>query len=203
MSNDSTSPVRVTVASVGEVMGGHGIMAPRLRTRNPGHTVVGPATTCRMPAGTNLAIYRALEAAPRGGVLVATAVGDGATGLWGGMITRAAVAHGLAGVIADGAVRDTRDFRASGLPVWSAEVVPRGAAKSDPGELNVDVVCGGVIVRPGDTVVADDDGIAVVPADRVDEVMELVRERELREAAWCERLDAGESPFDVLGLPRA
>jgi 4-hydroxy-4-methyl-2-oxoglutarate aldolase len=194
------APTRLTAASVGEVMHGLGIMAPTLRSRTPGRTVVGPATTCRTIAGSNLAIHRALAAAAPGDVLVLTATGGSATGLWGGMVTRSAVARGIAGVIADGAVRDTRDILAAGLPVWSAEVSPRGAAKHDPGEVNVDVVCGGVLVRPGDVVVADDDGIAVIPAAIAQDILAQAREREVREERACERLDQGESTFEVLGL---
>jgi len=193
----------VSVASVGEVTAGLGIMSPTLRSRVLGRTVIGPAVTCRTVAGSNLAIHRALAAAGPGDVLVVTAIGPAATGLWGGMVTHSAVSRGIAGVVADGAVRDTREIRDLGLAVWSAEISPRGAAKHDPGEVNVDVVCGGVLVRPGDLVVADDDGVVVIPAEQADDVLARARERDAREAVACQRLDAGESTVDVLGLPQA
>jgi 4-hydroxy-4-methyl-2-oxoglutarate aldolase len=120
--------------------------------------------------------------------------------MFGGMAAHSAIALGLAGLVTDGSVRDVREIRRLGFGLWAGGVSPLGARKDVPGDLNVPVVCGGVLVRPGDLVIADDDGVAVVPAERAAEVLELALARERKEAALAELLDSGRSTLDALGF---
>ncbi len=191
----------VTTASVGEVMEGRNIFDPGIESRVPGSRIVGRAVTCSTLAGQNLLIHHALREAEPGDVLVITAIGDGATGLWGGLISHAAKAKGIAGVVVDGAVRDVRDMNILQFPVWSRSVSPRGAGKANFGEINGVVICGGVAVSPGDLIVADDDGVVAIPSSHVDRVLTAARERDIREESIAKRLDDGESTLAVFGLP--
>jgi 4-hydroxy-4-methyl-2-oxoglutarate aldolase len=110
------------------------------------------------------------------------------------------VARGIAGVVADGAVRDTADIASAGFPVWAAAITPRGASKQAFGSVNQPVSCGGVVVAPGDLVVGDDDGVVVVPQDLIATVIAAAESRAAKETALRSKLTAGATPFEHLGL---
>ena len=112
----------------------------------------------------------------------------------------AALAHGLRGLVTDGAVRGTEAFRRLGFPIFSQGVSIKGTTKSYPGAVNVPIVCAGALVCPGDYIVADEDGVVVVPLEEAEGVLQKARQREQREAEIMKRLRAGELTVDLLGL---
>jgi 4-hydroxy-4-methyl-2-oxoglutarate aldolase len=191
----------ITVASVSDAMDGRNVLDPGLRPLIAGRKVVGPALPCATIPGENLAIQLAVEIATPGDVIVVSGGGGPvATGLWGGLIARAAGAKGVIGVVTDGCVRDAVELHDLDFPVWCAGLSPKAARKWYPGQVDVPVVCGGVTISPRDLVVADDDGVAIVPHQRAREIATRAQERGKKEAAAIPRLDAGESIMDVWGL---
>jgi 4-hydroxy-4-methyl-2-oxoglutarate aldolase len=187
------------VATVHEAAGRTGDLDARIRPIQTGATIAGPAVTAACHPGDNLAIHRAVLAVRPGDVLVVTAGGHVA-GYWGEILAVAAQARGVAGVVIDGGCRDTAALRHRGFPVWSAGVAVHGTLKTVPGVVNEQVVVGGVVVRPGDYVLADDDGVVVVPAERVDEVLAAAEARRDKEASALGMLRDGATTFDVLGI---
>jgi 4-hydroxy-4-methyl-2-oxoglutarate aldolase len=167
-----------------------------------GAAVAGPAFTAAGIAGDNLVLHRALAEAAPASVVVAALRGDAATGHWGELMCIAAAAAGIAGVVVSAAVRDLAQIEARRFPVFHDGVAPRPAAKSHRGELGVAVSIAGVTIAPGDLVVADLDGIAVVPGTFVDEVLAAVAQLEQREAELVRAIESGTSTLDALGLPR-
>lgn len=132
--------------------------------------LVGPAFTVYTAAGDNLAIHRALDLVEPGDVLVVNGGGYLDRALIGGIIVEKALKVGIAGMVIDGTVRDLADLRTSALPVFARGTSPAGPYKNGPGELNHPIACGGVACLPGDVVVGDEDGVVVIPQDRVQDV---------------------------------
>ncbi|WP_457967314.1 methyltransferase [Arthrobacter sp. D1-29] len=146
---------------------------------------VGPALTVLTREGDNLAIHRALDDAEPGDVLVINALGGTTRAVFGDLLAEICLAAGIVGVIIDGLARDRAAIGEMGLPLWARGVSPAGPAKYGPGAVNVPVACGGVVVNPGDLVSADDDGVAVLPAESSGIVLNRLRdihdsERKLR-----------------------
>jgi len=148
----------------------------------------------------NWGAHQALRLVQPGDVLVLAARGGMSAGVWGHVLTAAALKVGLAGVVIDGCIRDAAENRADKLPIACRGICPGGPHKGWPCNLNVPISCAGVAVLPGDIVVADDDGVAVVPQTRVAAVLEEARRRIELEASWHQRLAAGESTLQLLGL---
>ncbi|MGX5717539.1 RraA family protein [Arthrobacter sp. MAHUQ-56] len=159
------------VANVGDALDRLNLMDTGIRTQWTGGVCVGPALTVLTREGDNLAIHRALDDAQPGDVLVINALGGTTRAVFGDLLAEVCLAVGIAGVIIDGLTRDRATIEALGLPLWSRGVSPAGPAKFGPGAVSTPIACGGVVVRPGDLVVADDDGVAVVPAERTDEIL--------------------------------
>ncbi|WKU07137.1 4-carboxy-4-hydroxy-2-oxoadipate aldolase/oxaloacetate decarboxylase [Micromonospora sp. HUAS LYJ1] len=188
-------------ATVHDAAGRTGQLAPRIRPVLPGVTLAGRVTTAACRPGDNLAAHRAVAAANDGDVLVVTADGDLA-GYWGEVLTVAAQARGIAGLVLDGGCRDTAALRRRGFPVWAAGVTVAGTVHVLPGLVNEPVLAGGVVVHPGDFVIADDDGVVVVPAARIDEVLDAATARAAREQRLLRGLVAGATTIELLGLLR-
>jgi 4-hydroxy-4-methyl-2-oxoglutarate aldolase len=188
---------RLGVADVGEAMDGHNLM--QLIAVVSGARVAGPATTFLTPPGQNLALQVAVEVARPGDVVVGSGLGS-PTALWGMTVTVAARARGIAGAVVDGCARDIADIRNEQFPVWCASVSARGARKDVFGAVNVATVCAGVLVRPGDVVLADDDGVIVVPLEDAEEILTRAEERRGQEEEMVPRLRSGATPFQLLGL---
>ncbi|MDQ7908171.1 4-carboxy-4-hydroxy-2-oxoadipate aldolase/oxaloacetate decarboxylase [Phytohabitans sp. ZYX-F-186] len=186
-------------ATVHEAAGRTGDLDPGIRPIQSGATVAGRAVTAHCHPGDNLAIHRALLAAGPGDVLV-VAAGGHLAGYWGEILAVAAQHKGVAGLVVDGGCRDTAALRRMGFPVWSAGVCVHGTVKRTAQSVNEPVVAGGVLVSPGDYVLADDDGVVVVPAARVGAVLDAAEARRDKEAAAFARLRAGATTFDVLGI---
>jgi 4-hydroxy-4-methyl-2-oxoglutarate aldolase len=162
--------------------------------------LAGPAFTIEAPPGDNLAFHRALADCPPDVVLAAATGGATEAAVWGEVLTVAAVERGVLGLVTDGAVRDCRRIRELGFPVFAAGTSPVGAAKGHPGELGTRVRLGGADIAPGDWLVADEDGVVVVPAEALEETLGAATERRRVEDGWIERLRSGELTVDLLGL---
>jgi len=173
---------------------------PRVRPAWPGAAVAGPAFPVRCTPGDNLAVHVGVTRAPAGSVLVADVGGVRELGYWGEVLTTAAEARGLVGLVIDGCVRDVDALAAHGFPVFSTGLALPGATKARPGATGVTVEVGDAVVAPGDWVVGDADGVAVVPGDALDDVVAAGRARAGKEADMFERLRAGASTVELLGL---
>jgi 4-hydroxy-4-methyl-2-oxoglutarate aldolase len=165
-----------------------------------GERLVGPAFTVRTVAGDSATTHRALREAPPGHVLVLSAEGGMERAVWGGVLTEAARRGGLIGAVVDGVVRDLAQIRSLEFPLCARGTSPAGPHKGGQGTFGRVVQCGGVVVSPGDLVLADLDGVVVVPAARIDGVARAAMERLRLEEAWIERIRSGERSADILGL---
>ena len=183
------------VSTVHEADQRRGALAPRLRPIQQGARIAGSAITVSCHPGDNLMIHAAVEVCHPGDLLVVVTTSPSTDGMLGELLATSLAAHGVRGVILDAGVRDVAELRAMGFPVWSRAISPQGTVKASPGSVNVPVVCGGQPVHPGDAVVADDDGIVVVPAAIAMQVAEAAKKREDLESEKRAKLAAG-----VLGL---
>jgi 4-hydroxy-4-methyl-2-oxoglutarate aldolase len=172
----------------------------RLRPAWPGASVAAPAYPVGCAPGDNLAVHVAVTTAPRGSVLVVDVGHVADRGYWGEVLTTAAEAAGLDGLVLDGGVRDVGALEAHRFPVFSSTVALTGATKDKPGTVGVPVRVGGVLVSAGDWVVADVDGVTFVPGASLDAVLAAGRDREAKEAGFFEALRAGATTVELLGL---
>ena len=172
----------------------------RLRPAWPGAAVAAPVFPVGCAPGDNLAVHVAVTKAPRGSVLVVDVGRVADRGYWGEVLTTAAEAAGLAGLVLDGGVRDVAALAAHRFPVFSATIALTGATKDKPGTVGVPVRVGGALVAAGDWVVADVDGVTFVPGAALTDVLEAGRAREAKEAAFFEALRSGSTTVELLGL---
>jgi 4-hydroxy-4-methyl-2-oxoglutarate aldolase len=172
----------------------------RLRPVWPGASIAAPAYPVGCTPGDNLAVHVAVTKAPRGSALVVDVGQVIDRGYWGEVLTTAAEAAGLVGLVLDGGVRDVGALEAHGFPVFSAGVALTGATKDKPGTVGLPVRIGGVEVSAGDWVVADVDGVTFVRRGSLDEVLVAGREREAKEAGYFSALRNGATTVDLLGL---
>ncbi len=185
-------------ATLGE-SGAHAMRA-RISAAWPGARLAAPALPVRCTPGDNLAVHVAITHAQAGDALVVD-VGDfRELGYWGEVLTTAAQARGVVGLVIDGGVRDVQEIHARRFPVFSAMIALRGAAKSHPGMVGRPIHCGGVPVEFGDWIVGDADGVVVVPAARVADVINAGRVRARKEADLFEALGKGRTTVELLGL---
>jgi regulator of RNase E activity RraA len=161
-------------SNVADAMGRFNFMDPGIQSRS-GRPLCGLAVTVNARPGDNLMVHKALQLAEPGDIVVVSTNGNTTSAVFGELMCRTAVARGLGGIVVDGAVRDAEGMTALGFPAFSRTVTPGGCDKDGPGEINVAVSCGGVAVHPGDIVVGDRDGIAVIPRADAPGVLELVR----------------------------
>jgi 4-hydroxy-4-methyl-2-oxoglutarate aldolase len=172
----------------------------RLRPVWPGAALAAPAYPVGCTPGDNLAVHVAVTKAPRGSVLVVDVGRVADRGYWGEVLTTAAEAAGLAGLVLDGGVRDVAALEAHRFPVFSSTIALTGATKDKPGTVGAPVRVGGVRVAAGDWVVADVDGVTFVPGGALTDVLAAGRAREAKEFGFFEALRAGSTTVDLLGL---
>ena len=185
-------------ATLGE-SGAHA-MSPRVRAAWRGARISAPAYPVTCAAGDNLAIHVAVAEGPADHVLVASVGAEPERGYWGEVLTTGAEARGIVGLVIDGGVRDVSALEAHGFPAFSSTIALRGATKQHPGRVGGQSVVGDVLVHEGDWIVADADGVAVVPQARLAEVLAAGQEREAKERWFFEELRAGRTTVDLLGL---
>jgi 4-hydroxy-4-methyl-2-oxoglutarate aldolase len=188
------------VATAHEAAGRTGLIGPAIQARQAGATIAGSAITVSCPPGDNLMIHAAVEVCGPGDVLVVTTTSPSTDGMFGDLLATSVTARGVAGLVIDAGVRDIAALRAMGFPVWSRAVHAQGTVKASPGSVNVPVVAGGQIVRPGDIVVSDDDGGLAVPAALGPAVAKAAAERLAGEAAKREQLAGGTLGVDLYRL---
>lgn len=162
----------LSTADVADAMDRLGVVDSCIGPVGAGYHMVGRAVTVWTRGGDNLFVHRALELLAAGDVLVVNGQGDHSRALLGDRMVAHAQARGANGIVVDGGIRDVAALRRLGMPVFARCVTPAGPYKNGPGHLNVPVAVGGVVVIPGDVLVGDDDGVAVVPAGRVADVLE-------------------------------
>lgn len=188
------------VATVHEAQGRTGLMKPYLRPTYLTAKLCGPAVTVLCHPGDNLMIHAAVEVCKPGDVLVVATTSDSTDGMFGELLATSLQSRGVAGLIIDAGVRDVVDLVAMQFAVWSKAICGQGTVKAVPGSVNIPIVCAGAAVQPGDIIVADFDGVVVVPGARAADVARLGRERTAKEAVTRERLRAGELGLDIYSL---
>lgn len=191
---------RLGSATVYEAGGRRGFVDADLHQIVPGSRAAGPARTVRCGQGDNVMVHAAMERVLPGEVLVVTMPEPEPVALVGDLLATQAKARGAAAVLVDASVRDRDELVELGLPIWARWVRVRGADKKAVGDLDVPVAVGGAAIRPGDLLVLDADGVAVVERERIDEVLQLALARGERERAKRERLLGGALSYDLDGL---
>lgn len=187
-------------ATVHEAMGRVGYVGPRIRPIQQDAAIAGSAVTVQVAPGDNLMVHAAIEQAGAGDVIVVVPVSDSAYGFIGELMATQMQVRGVRAYVTSGGVRDTAELRSMGFPVWTAHISSEGTVKDTPGSVNVPVVLGGVVVNPGDVVVADDDGVTIVPRERAGETLGAARARTAKEAANRARYAGGEISMDLNDL---
>lgn len=188
------------VSTVHEAMGKRGLVEPVLRPIYPDARIAGRAVTVLSHPGDNLMIHAAIEQCGEGDVLVVTTTSPSTDGMFGDLFATALKARGTLGLVINAGVRDIADLAEMEFPVWSRAVHAQGTNKLNPGSINVPVQLPGVAVRPGDAVVADDDGIVVVPRAEAPEVASKAQAREDNEAEKREQFTQGVLGLDLYNL---
>ena len=188
------------VATIHEAQGRIGLLNPYMRPIYPSAKVAGSAVTVSCQPGDNLMIHAAVEVCQPGDVLVVTTTSESTDGMFGDLLATSCQAHGIRGLIIDAGIRDVADLTTMNFPVWAKAISAQGTVKATPGSVNVDVVCAGAMIRPGDVVVGDIDGVVVVKREDAEIVAQLGQKRLEKEAQSRAKLVAGELGIEFYGL---
>lgn len=187
-------------ATIHEAQGRRGALDSGIKPIDPGMRLAGVAFTVDSEPADNLMLHYALTLIEAGQVLVVDAKGFLESGIWGDVMTAGALARGVGGLVVDGCVRDSQTMIEAGFPVFARGLSIKGSGKRQAGKVQASIICGGTVVRPGDIIVGDRDGLVVIDPNELDTVIRLAREREENEARLRARLAAGETTFEIMKL---
>ncbi|AZS83682.1 4-carboxy-4-hydroxy-2-oxoadipate aldolase/oxaloacetate decarboxylase [Streptomyces griseoviridis] len=188
------------VATVSEAMGRTGLLGPDIRPVQQGVRVAGTAVTVLSWPGDNLMIHAAVEQCGEGDILVVTTTSPSTDGMFGELFATALKQRGVRAVVTGAGIRDTQELREMGFAAWARAVSSQGTVKATGGSVNVPIALDGQVVRPGDVIIADDDGVVVVPREKARETAERSAAREAKEAATREAFLGGQLGLDRYGL---
>lgn len=187
-------------ATISDAQKSLGIMRPTIKAMAPGMRLVGPAHTVKCYPGSIITVHKALLEARPGEVLVVDGEGDDRGALFGELMTLQALRNGLAGIVVDGPIRDHNAVVESGFAVFAASLNPRVGSNRRLGETQIAVQCGGVVVLPGDLILGDDDGVAVVAPEKAASVLDAAEAIKRKEVGYREGMAAGQQLADLIGF---
>jgi 4-hydroxy-4-methyl-2-oxoglutarate aldolase len=187
-------------ATISDAQRSFGMMRPTIRPLGLGMRVCGPAHTVKCYPGSIITVHKALLEAQPGEVLVVDGEGDDRGALFGELMTLQALANGIGGIVVDGPVRDRNAVVKSGFAVFASSINPRVGSNRRVGDTQVTVQCGGVVVRPGDFILGDDDGVAVIAAEDLASVLEAAEAIKRKEAGYRQAMANGKQLADLIGF---
>jgi len=191
---------KIPVALISDAMDRFNTMDSQIKPLFEGVKICGPAITVREMVGCNIMIHKAIEIAEEGDVIVVDGRGHKDTALGGWIICLNAKMKGIAGIVVDGAWRDVREIRKAKYPVFTRAIVPNGPHKGYPGDINIQIQCGGVPVNPGDIIVGDDDGVVVVPREEAEIVLDKACKLMKKEEEVKKKVLEGKLTIDIYGF---